>query len=273
MKKACVYFHQGWTDIIICMGLIDYYKSKYDEITVIIRSDAKNLINFYIKGKKGIKVTFINTDNGRFYGGIDNTFKGGKVEYVNNVINIPYNFDIQFHGEHDVYRNDILKGYWYLPNFIKKDAKHFSEMFYTYYNIDFIHRINSFNIIRDINMENTIYDDFVSKNGKEYVIYHDDENNHTHGSHHVSTKIEFENKLDDCNYVNLNKMSSTFFDFIKVFENAKEIHLVDSIWACLYYQLDCKYGILKNKKITLYCKRGHQDMFTYPIKLKNWVFK
>ena len=34
MKKAYVYFHQGWTDIICQRALIDYYLNEYDELKV-----------------------------------------------------------------------------------------------------------------------------------------------------------------------------------------------------------------------------------------------
>jgi hypothetical protein len=45
-------------------------------------------------------------------------------------------------------------------------------------------------------MENETYTMSLLKiNGNNYVLYHDDESNHMHGSLHVSTKINFENRL------------------------------------------------------------------------------
>lgn len=271
MKKALVYFHQGWTDIIICMGLINHYDKLYDEITVLIRSEAKDIIDFYVKPLTGVKVIYLNTDNGRFYPKFE-TIPDGEVIYepngVHGTIKVPNDFELMCHAEHDKFRNDSYRGYWYRGN--KKPTKHFSEAFYTYYDIDFNVRVDDFSIERDMVEEDKVYDSFIKENGDNYVVYHDDEANHQHGSHHVSTKITFENKIEGVSYVNLNKSSKNFFDHIKVLENAKEIHLVDSIWAAICYQLDARYGLFKDKKIKIYCKRGHQNLFTYPVKLVNW---
>jgi len=269
-KKACVYFHQGWTDIILCFSLINYYKKKYDEIYVLIRSDAKNLVDFYIRNMKNVKIIYMDTDNGRYYGNIETNSKNDTVEYFGSLITVPENFDIMFHAEHDKWRKDNYKNYWYQPDFNKKAASHFSEMFYIFYDIDFITRVIDFSLDRDLELEDKTYKDFSEKYGTEYVIYHDDNNNHIHGTHHVSTEIQFENKLENHSYVNLNKLSSVFFDYIKVIQNAKEIHLVDSIWAAICYQLDAKYGLFSNKVINVYCKRDHQNMFLHPVKLENW---
>jgi hypothetical protein len=269
-KKACVYFHQGWTDIIMCFALINYYKSKYDEIYVLIRSDAKALVDFYVRKLYGVNIVYLETDNGRFYGNIITNSIIDYVRYHNNIVEVPENFDVMFHAEHDIYRKDQYRGYWHQPEANKKITKHFSEMFYTFYDISFTTRITDFSIERDLELENITYLKFVETYGDNYVIYHDDEDNHSHGSHHVSTKIDFKNKIDGCAYVNLNKQSKIFFDHIKILQNAREIHLIDSIWGCLFYQLDAKYGILKNKEINLYCKRGHENLFLYPVTLDNW---
>ena len=55
-----------------------------------------------------------------------------------------------------------------------------------------------------------------------------------------------------------------------MFQNAQEIHLIDSVWACLFYQLDAKYNILNKKPVNVYCMRGHAEMFLQPITLTNW---
>jgi len=268
-NKACVYFHQGWTDIIMCMALINHYKELYDEISVIIRSDAKELVDFYVKNLHTVKIIYIDTDNGRFYGQIDTNYNGNDINYMNNVVLIPKEYDIMFHAEHDRYRKDGYTNLWNQP-FRHKPTNHFSEMFYVFYDIDFNTRISKFNIERDLLLEEKTYNKFIEQHGVDYVIYHDDNENSKHGSHHVSTSIEFNNKISDCSYVNLNKTSKIFFDYIKIFQKAKEIHLVDSIWGCLLYQLDAKYGILDGKEVNLYCKRGHENLFQFPIKLDNW---
>jgi hypothetical protein len=271
--KGCVYFHQGWTDLIICLPLIDHYLKTYDELLVILRSDAKEFTDFYLREKQNITPIYIKTDNGRYYGNIvkDNV---NDYQYYQNgdggLIVLPNDYDILFHAEHDRFRVDKYNHYWYRNNPEGKLSRHFSESFYTFYDIPYENRITNFNLNRDYELENKRHDEFVKLNGIDYVVYHDDESNHIHGSLHISTKITFDTIIENCNYVNLNKMSSIFFDYIKILENAKEIHLVDSIWAGICYSLDAKYGLFKNIKVYLYNKRDHRFMFENPFKLNNW---
>ena len=44
-------FHQGYTDIINCLGLINYNIEKYCYINVIIRCDMKNMMEYLYKNK------------------------------------------------------------------------------------------------------------------------------------------------------------------------------------------------------------------------------
>ena len=44
-KSGLLYFHQGFTDIINSLPLIDYYMNKhlYEHIYIVIREDAFNI--------------------------------------------------------------------------------------------------------------------------------------------------------------------------------------------------------------------------------------
>lgn len=267
--KACIYFHQGWTDIAMCMGLINYYRTMYSSVNVIIRSDARALVDYYVRTLDNTEVTYIDTDSGRYYGQIRTNCTNSTVVYQDGIIKIPTEYAIMFHAEHDKYREDCYKGIWDQP-YRHPTTKHFSEMFYVFYGIDFLNRITHFTVERDLVLEEEVYSNFVETNGRDYVLYHDDENNSQYGHHHVSTKLDFDRSNKHYSYVNLNRASNIFFDYIKVFQNAKEIHLVDSIWGCLLYQLDAKYNILQGKQVNLYCKRGHENLFKHPINLINW---
>lgn len=270
IKKGCVYFHLGWTDIIMCMGLVGYYSALYDDIAVIMRSDAKQLFDFYIRGLPNVEAVYIDTDNGRYYGNFDLQSKFPIAMFYNNTICIPEDYDLLFHGAHDVHRKDCYRGYDAQPEHAKKPITHFSQLFYVFYDINFDNRITHFNVTRDITLEEKTYNDFIKKYGNDYILYHDDQNNHIHGSHHVDTKINFKEIKPQYTYINVNKHTQTFFDYIKIFQNAHEIHLIDSIWACLFYQLDAKYNILNGKTVNVYCLRGHAELFLKPVILSNW---
>jgi hypothetical protein len=250
MKKGIIWFHQGWTDIVCQLPLINWYLQFYDHLKVIIRDDARNFVDFYVKDLENVEVVYIPTDNGRHL----NT----------NHLNIDTNYDILFHGEHDVYRRDNYRYSYFRGN----EQYFFIESFYACYNIPYTTRVDLFSFNRDIDLEERVYNDFINKYGDKYVLYHDDQFNSNYT--HIPTKIDFGNKLDDHNYVNLNKISNNFFDFIKIIQNAKEVHLIDSIWGSLYYQIDSKYGLFSDKKINLHAMRGYKQMFENPVKLKNW---
>jgi len=249
-NKAYVAFHQGWTDIVCQLPIINFYSKHYDEIKIFFREDSKELVNFYIKGLKNVYPIYVKTNNG------SNLF-----EYF-NTNSLFLDYDILFHGQYEVYRKDKIKAI--------QGKYFFIEEFYRSYGIEYNNRVDCFEFIRDEILENKKYEDFINQYGNNYVIYHDDPNNHLYGIHHKSTKINFDIILKDHEYVNLNQKSNIFFDYIKIIKNAKEIHLVDSIWAALIYQIDAKYSLFSEKQINLYPKRGHVEMFNSPKKLKNW---
>jgi hypothetical protein len=240
--NGILYFHQGWTDIINCLSLIDYYLENYEKIYLFIREDSKNLIDFYLLNKNNrVNPIYINKYN------LDNL---DTIQYFSKNIDNINNYDILYHGGcHDHNRKDNYN------NSFSKSRLFFVESFYTSYNINYMTRISHFNIERNYDLENYKYDEFVKKYGGKYILQHEINN--------VNSKIPI---------INLNGVSDTFFDYIKILENAQEIHLLDSVWGAIIYLLDAKYSLFKNIKIYIYCKRGYYDMYKKPIQLSNWIF-
>lgn len=241
-KNGILYFHQGWTDIINCLALINYYCKLYDKIYLIMREDAKELINFYTKNIKNLEIFYEEKININVNG-------------ISFVINKYKNLDIQDIdflgiGGHDHLRNDKYKN-------SNKTCGFFVTKFYTSYEIPYITRINDFTFNRNIKLEENKYNEFINKYGKKYILYHE----------------VIENYDKNKKIVNLNGISNIFFDMIKILENAIEIHLLDSVWGALIYQLDAKYKLFQSKKIILHAKRGYHAMFLNPIKLDNWIIK
>ena len=242
IKEGILYFHQGWTDIINCLALINYYCNLYNKIYLIIREDAKNIIDFYSKNIDNLQIFYenkntIDTQNGFQF--VINKYNHLQLQ----------NTDFLGIGGHDYYRKDEFNNIFSITN------KFFVNAFYENYNIPYNTRINDFNFNRNIELENNTYETFINTNGKEYILYHEIIENYD-----SSKKI-----------INLNGISDIFFDMIKVLENALEIHLLDSVWGAFIYQLDAQYKLFQNKKIVLYAKRGYSTMFEQPIKLDNWI--
>jgi hypothetical protein len=245
-RIGILYFHQGWTDIINCLSLINHYCKLYDTIYLIMRKDAKQIIDFYTKDLKNIKIVYeakiiLDKQNPLQY------FKTKNNELANELtLN---NIDILGIGVHDKSREDEFK------NKFKNNSNFFVNAFYENYNIPYQTRIQDFTFNRNKELENNTYNEFIAIHGKDYIIYHE-----------VIEDYDKTKKI-----INLNGISSVFFDMIQVLENAEEIHLLDSVWGAFIYQLDAKYKLFQNKKIVLYAKRGYHQMFTQPVTLPNWI--
>ncbi len=249
-RVAILYSHQGWTDILNCLALIDYYLSmnKWALLYVFIREDAKDIIDFYRRGKKVIPKYL------RPSASLVQLDRMNVVGYAEQVMKIK-NYDILVHGLSDHMRTDNYKGQY----LIKNNTCFFVKSFYAAYDIPYSVRVESFTFQRDSTLEDKAYDAFVEKHGKDYVL--------THEIQDIQTAL-----TEPIPIVNLNGTSSSFFDSIKILEHAKELHLLDSVWGCFVYLLDAKYGLFRNKSVHIYCKRGYRQMFTEPVHLENWNF-
>jgi hypothetical protein len=239
-KEGILLFHQGWTDIINCLALINYYCNIYDKIYLIIREESKELINFYTNNITNLCI---------FYEELQN-IDSNNIHIANKYTNVNFqNTDFLVNGMYDFCRKDN-----YINKFKSIDGC-FVKRFYESYDIPYITRINKFEFNRNYKLEEEIYQNFINLYGNDYILYHE----------------IIENYDKDKKIVNLNGISNFFFDFIKILENAIEIHLLDSVWGSFVYQLDAKYNLFKNKKIFLYAKRGYRKMFEEPVKLNNWI--
>ena len=154
--NGLIMFHQGWTDIVNCLSIINFYSEKYQNITLAIRDDSKDLIDFYCKNIPNVNVKYYPKFT------LDN--------FLNKVIDENQNNELLFIGLHDTYRNDEFKNKFRTSN----SSSCFVEKFYIDSGIDYINRINLFNINRDIELENNLFNKFIEVNGPDYILYHED---------------------------------------------------------------------------------------------------
>jgi predicted phosphohydrolase len=241
-KPAFILFHQGWTDIFNCLALVTYYSAIYKDLTLIIRKDAFLIAKFYV-GNLSVNIDPIDKDK------LDND--------PINVLPSSKNIVRLYHGYWDRYRDDQYK------NSFSSSTNFFVEQFYESYDIPYITRVDQFALKRNLEQENIVYEQFVKEHDRIYALVHEDPQRelsiHLNGLHK--------------NIFNLNGASQVFFDWIKVIENAQEIHLIDSVWSAFIYQLDARYRIFENVPIYIYSLRGYEEMYQYPIALSNWKFK
>lgn len=250
--QGLIFFHQGWTDIINSLPIVSYYSNIYNKLYIIVRSDANNIVNYYFKDCSNVTTMLIPKSE------LDHKFtqiilgiESSKSKPLDRIII----------GCKDTFRNDEYKYRWQK----QQEKDNWLRSFYLAYDIPYSERVNSFCLNRNIEQENNIYHNFLLKYGCNYVLYHNDSNL-------ITSEINSIIANDASNtYVNLDKMSDVFYDYIKVIENAKEIHLIDSIWATVIYLIDAKYRLFKHINIYAYCKRNFKEMFTDPVALDNWL--
>lgn len=228
--------------------MVKYYhelhREKYD-IILIVREEVRKIIEYFTNDIV-ISVIYINM------------IKWDQLKILDKIKIKPNDDDLLLtHGYQDSARCDKYKNVFH-ENF--KNCRNFVKLFYESYELDYNIRYEYFIFERNINVENDRYNDFIDKYGENYVLFHDNEK-------------RFFNIQTMSNYpqINLNQISDTMFDYIKILENSRELHLLDSVWGAFCYLLDAKYSLFKHIKVYIYIIRGHVKMFTEPVKLDNWI--
>ena len=154
---------------------------------------------------------------------------------------------------------------------IDKNSYLFPDRMYKNYNIDIKIRYDYFKINRDIETENTVYNELIKILGNDYIIVIDDEKrNFTINLPNQKYPI-FKLGLDSKNKnINLELIKNdNIINYIKILENAKEIHSIDSSLLLLIDQIDLKSRIFVYPSLR-YNYVG-KSMVIY--KNKNFIFK
>jgi hypothetical protein len=234
MKKGLILFHRGWTDQIAMMPIINYYNTIYDQLTILNVPYAKPLFDFYLRNKNNITTIYSSDFN-------SNGVRPSKF--------YPFpisEYDYLFHGKHDKHRNDEYKDvYMSVPWNGSDDSPHFGNRYYEFYDIDFIDKINYFEFERDLTAEEEKFNEFQKNFSSNYILYHDNMQDP------INMFKDYQ-KRKDMEYINLNGILVECFQMIKVLQNAKELHLMDSAWAQFCYLLDAKYNLLNNVNVYIY---------------------
>ena len=217
-------------DNIIINGLIRYYSSIYNNVILVCRNDYFDQL----------KIMYQDLSNLYLYQ-IYNETKN--IIHLYDFINIyvPYNDTIillfkekkilfqpmAFHINKYKIINRLI---------IASNIPYPKWLFPT--DIDYNIRYNKFKINRDLEKENKLYDDLVKIIGESYSIIIDDksrnfiinENNNDIPIFRLSPNGN-NNNLDTI-------LDNNIFNYIKILENAKEIHTIDSSIVLLIDQLD-----------------------------------
>jgi hypothetical protein len=181
-----IYHHLGLGDHIICNGLV----------RCLINPDDK--YSMFVKEHNKISVEFMYRDltNLSFIVGDDSFVK-------------------KFISENNIEGKDlIICGFTWLTNCS------WDEVFYYQHNIDFKERWKSFNVERDFNMEDYLYD-FLNPNNEDFALIH------KIGSDGCD-RINYDMINPNLKKIYVEKHTENIFDYLKLIELAKEIHCIDS---------------------------------------------
>jgi len=260
-KEGLIYFHQGWTDIINSLSLVQYYSNKYENIHLVMRKDAREIVDFFTKKITNCHIHYMNKEE---ISSPDDMLKIASSE-------LAVQKDILFHGIGDFCRNDGYRDRFktscsLLP--LGSSGGHFVKKFYTCYDLPYECRVDMFNFERDHDLEEREYLNFIKTYGSgPYSLYHEPS----------YRKISFEKK-ENIKYINLDGITDNPFSYVKIIENCEELHLVDSIWASLVYLLNFKVKSLKNKKTYIYwlgryggLMNSQADVILEPYNLNNFT--
>ena len=266
MSKATLLHHQGYGDYFSSNGLVNYYSKKYDELILICADENRKIFAEYMyRHLSNVKCVCEDKNNQNSFDSscvICHT-KGnprGRCPRDNNYMCEYINYE-KYIEDYDNIKIGCFSehiGKW--DECRLHESHSFSHAFYLYHQIPIEYRIDNFSIFRDLKLEETTFNQskFVDK---DYIVIHDDPNR--------GIKIDLEN-----DYIyNLNGKSKLFLDQIKMIENSKEIHLIDSSYSLLIYFLSFQNEKISSIPKFLYKNRGVRDYDIYlNPKPKNWYF-
>jgi hypothetical protein len=228
MKYICQ--HLGIGDHIITNGLVR---------TIIENGDPNEDYTMFVKPEYIKSVGFMFRDINKL------KFMEGSAESA-----------IDFLRSNNINTNDIIYAGFH---WVDRYGSNFEENFYKQNNIDFENKWSKFHLDRDIDRENTLYDKF--KINEDYIFLHDDK---SRGFIIDSDKIPSNIRIirpDNNEY----GYSDNIFDYIKIIENAKSVHCIESSFLHIIDIMNL------NKDIFLHSySRIHPENFFIP-KYKNTI--
>jgi hypothetical protein len=217
-------------DNIIINGLIRHYSSIYNNVILVCRNDYFDQL----------KIMYQDLSNLYLYQ-IHNETKN--VIHLYDFINVyvPYNDEIIFlFKEKKILFQPMAfhtNKYKLSNKFVIKSNVYYPKLLFTR-DIDYSIRYSKFKINRDLDKENKLYDNLVEIIGESYCIIIDDKSRNFIINNN-NNDIPIFRLSPNANNNNLDLiLDDNIFNYIKILENAKEIHTIDSSIVLLIDQLD-----------------------------------
>lgn len=207
MKKGFLLNHLGLGDHLICNGLVRAISSDFDLFVVPVKDNNYNSVSRMFSDLINVSVLPLVTANKE-----------------NEMLVQAKTLELQGY--------QINKIGYYGNEFMSKRIR-FDENFYLQLDIPFSNRWDNFHVPRSIQKEEQLYELLITEEARKngYIFLHEDKNR----GFLINRQLLPENMLiiepmqvrEDIN----------FFDYLKIIENAKEIHCIESSFAALIESL------------------------------------
>jgi hypothetical protein len=196
-----IYHHLGLGDHFDCNGLVRYFAAqpKYEKVGVFAKSNYFDMVEYMYRDTERIEIIPIDGDDEE---GAVRNFLSPK--------------------EEDEFLKVGHENYHGLPQEVK-DSKNCWELFYELLRLPLGLRYSAFHVERDADAENALFDKLTE--GKPYIFMHDDPSRG-----YVMNRSHFKNPSLK---VVENDPQENIFHFLKIIEEAEEIHCMESSFKTL----------------------------------------
>lgn len=189
MSLKYIYHHLGLGDHIICNGMIRYFCKKYDNVVIFCKTNYYDNVSYMYRDLNNLEIFNFSDD----------------VEVVQFI-----------NGNFNVKNNLIKPGFENLDSCL--DRMTFDEAFYHLAGLDFQIRFDEFYFERDLEREDEVCKT-LNPDDEKYIFVLDDPNR---GYNINMSKVTDEYKVIRNDY------QFEIFDYIKLLENAEEIHMMQT---------------------------------------------
>jgi hypothetical protein len=251
-KNLIIIPHTELGDAFVINGAIRHYSKIYDKIIYVCRNVYYEQISFMYADNKNILIYPINLGGEIYTQIINHIYINKEIENLFDKYNIDF---IPMKYFKNIYEPRILSN-----TIIKRnnDLIDYPNFMYDELNLDPNIRYTQFKINRDYNRENELYNKLVNIIGKDYIIIIDDnERNYKIDTKYIQNKnlpVYYLGNKSQNKDVRLDELKDPYVvNYIKLLENATEIHTIESSIHILIDQL----SINNNVYIHAYLRNGN----------------
>ena len=228
--------HQGLGDHILCNGIYSEYASKYKKCVIPVIDKYYSTVSRMLSDVKNIQIVKFR-----------NPFWSFKMEAHANLLNL--------------FGYGTLRLGIFGADFFKDSSKRLDANYYYQAGLSINKRWDSFKLVRNNEAEDALFKLLVGDR-KEYIFLHEDgKRNFLINSELIPKNIMTVKPIEKLN----NKFS--FFDYLKIIENASEIHCIESSFAALIESLELPIPKYAHRYARPEAKSDFRHEFTYR---SNW---